>query len=152
MYTLHREQPVHTSIKRAGVFVKNPGNLNVINPDNLDFRIVSEVPEEKYDGLLIEHTIRIPLLGFQRGVTEIKHVHPSYAFVDEQRVGPYKLWYHYHELVETGDGIRVADTVTYQVPFGIIGKMAHRLFIGKMLERIFNYRAKKFAELLDHGV
>jgi ligand-binding SRPBCC domain-containing protein len=32
------------------------------------------------------------------------------------------------------------DTVDYELPFGFLGEIAHKLFVKTKLEHIFNYR------------
>ena len=149
MYTLYREQIVQTTLEDAWAYLNSPKNLNKITPDFLDFTILTDLPETMHNGLLIEYKIKIPALGTQRWLTEIKHIRPPYAFVDEQRKGPYKFWYHYHGLEDTGQGIKLIDRVTYQVPFGFLGRIVHALVIKKMLIRIFDYRATMFETQLS---
>ena len=67
--------------------------------------------------------------------------------MDEQRVGPYKLWMHTHRLEETDDGTLMTDEIIYQIPYGIFGSIAHFLFVRRTLERIFRYRREKLDEL-----
>jgi ligand-binding SRPBCC domain-containing protein len=117
MYTLEREQVVHTSLDEAWIFLRDPGNLNEITPDDLDFQIVSPVPEVMFNGLLIEYKITIPFFGGQQWIAEIKHIREFHSFVDEQRIGPYAFWYHYHELNEVENGARLIDRVYYDVPW-----------------------------------
>lgn len=150
MYTLAKEQKVNTSLSAAWDFLKNPSNLNRITPDDLNFEIVSEVPDEMQNGLIVEYRIKIPFIGFQKWVAEIKHINPLHSFVDEQRIGPYAFWYHYHQLVEMGNGVKLIDRVHYQVPFGPVGRLLHFLFIRRTLERIFDFRKEKITEIL-HG-
>lgn len=149
MKRLKREQTVPTTLERAWEFIRTPSNLNLITPDDLQFTICSDVPEEMYDGLLIDYRIRIPVVGTTRWVTEIKHIRPFHSFVDEQRIGPYSFWYHYHELTEVDGGIRCVDEVSYALPWGPAGRLAHALFVKSTLKRIFDYRAEKMAELLS---
>ena len=73
-------------------------------------------------------------------MTEITQVQEKKFFVDEQRIGPYKLWHHQHILKEVNEGILMTDIVTYIPPFGFIGKIANFLFIQKKINQIFNYR------------
>ena len=62
-------------------------------------------------------------------------------FVDEQRIGPYKLWHHQHILEELEDGsVLMKDIVTYQPPFGFLGAIANSLLIRKKLNEIFEFR------------
>ena len=75
-------------------------------------------------------------------VTEITHVREPHYFVDEQRIGPYKLWHHEHHLKPANDGGEMTDIVTYQPPLGILGSVANALFIRNQLAQIFAYRVE----------
>lgn len=151
MHKIHREQVVHASIDEVWNFIKDPNNLNAITPDALNFKIISDIPAEMKNGLLIEYRIKIPFLGQQKWLTEIKHIRSMHSFVDEQRVGPYRFWYHYHDLHDMGNGVRIIDDVTYVVPFGVLGRCINFLVISKMLGKIFDYRAKMFEKILSHN-
>jgi ligand-binding SRPBCC domain-containing protein len=107
----------------------------------------SEVPERMYEGLMIEYRVR-PLLGIpMKWVTEITHVKDYQFFVDEQRIGPYKLWHHEHHFMETPDGIEMTDIVSYELPFGVLGSMVHPFLVEKKLNEIFAHRFKVVDEL-----
>lgn len=149
MYTLHKKTIVNTSLEQAWNFIKNPENLNHITPDDMAFEIVSELLDEMTEGMLIEYRINIPMLGKQPWLSELKHIVPQSSFVDEQKIGPYKLWYHYHGVEACEGGVLFTDRIVYEVPFGIFGKLAHTLFIRKTLERIFSYREHRFEALLS---
>ena len=71
--------------------------------------------------------------------------------MDEQRVGPYKLWMHTHRLEEVDGGTKMTDEIIYQIPFGIFGSIAHVLFVRRTLERIFRYRLEKLDELFQRN-
>jgi ligand-binding SRPBCC domain-containing protein len=148
MYMLTQQQWVHTSIEHAWDFLREPANLDRITPPDLQFRIVSEVPPVMDNGLIIEYRITIPLIGTHAWVTEIKHIREGHSFVDEQRLGPYRFWYHYHEIQPDGDGVQLIDKVFYQPPFGLLGRLVHRLYIRKNLERIFAFRKERLQALL----
>ncbi|MEM7147334.1 MAG: SRPBCC family protein [Verrucomicrobiota bacterium] len=151
MYWIERSQTLPTTLTEAWDFIKTPANLNRITPDDLDFKIITDLPEEMTDGLLIEYRIGIPLLGRRTWLSEIKHIRPRHSFVDDQRVGPYKLWYHYHQITEAPDnaGVTFLDRVAYEVPFSFIGKIAHPLFIRPTLERIFDHRQSALAQIFS---
>ncbi|MDF7826825.1 SRPBCC family protein [Pontiellaceae bacterium B12227] len=151
MYTLHKEIIVDTTLQEAWDFIRNPANLNLITPDDMAFEILTELPEEMTEGMLVEYRVNIPVLGKQPWLSELKHIVPQSSFVDEQKIGPYKLWYHYHGIEACEGGVLFTDHVVYEVPFGFLGKLAHSLFIGKTLERIFSFREKQFAHLLGTG-
>ena len=131
MYTLETELVVKTTRERAWEFIRNPGNLNRITPDDMDFKIVSDLPEEMYEGMLVEYRVNIPLLGKTTWVSELKNIQPLHSFVDEQKIGPYRFWHHYHGIEQAPDGVRLIDRVSYLPPFGPLGRLAKTLFIGK---------------------
>ena len=120
-----------------------PQNLNRITPPDMAFEIIGESPERAYPGLLLEYRVKIPLLGWSTWLTEIKYVVDGFSFVDEQRVGPYKLWLHTHTLEEVEEGTKMTDEVHYQMPFGLLGWLAHILFVRRTLKRVFEYRREK---------
>lgn len=147
IHKLYREQIIPTNLQTAWDFIRSPKNLDRITPDDMPFEIVSKVPTEMYDGLLIEYRVGVPLLGWQTWLTELKHIRERHSFVDEQRIGPYKLWYHYHEITEVEDGIRFIDQVHYVLPFGPLGSIAHLTFVQRQLKHIFDYREQALQEV-----
>jgi len=149
MYKIEREQEIRTTMQKAWDFIKTPKNLDRITPAELEFKIVSDVPDNMFNGLIVEYIITVPFFGRRKWVAEMKHIREPFSFVDDQRVGPYRFWYHYHELIEVEKGIRFIDRVYYEVPYGVLGKLAHFFIIKKTLKRIFDYRAEKFKELLS---
>ena len=71
-------------------------------------------------------------------------------FVDEQRFGPYSFWHHKHFIKEVEDGVIMEDIVHYKLPLGIIGRLAHRLFVKNKVEEIFSFRRKKLDSLFNN--
>jgi ligand-binding SRPBCC domain-containing protein len=67
--------------------------------------------------------------------------------VDEQRKGPYKIWHHEHHFKQIDKGIEMLDIVSYEIPFGFLGKIAHPLIVKSKLNEIFDYRFKKVEEI-----
>lgn len=146
MHTLERQQVVSGTTEQAWAFLQNPANLDRITPPDLKFRIINDIPAIMYNGLIVEYRITIPLLGPHDWVTEIKHIREGRSFVDEQRLGPYRFWYHYHEIRPAGlSGTELIDRIFYQPPFGPLGRLMHGLYIRRTLERIFDYRQERLA-------
>ncbi|MDZ7843869.1 MAG: SRPBCC family protein [Anaerolineales bacterium] len=147
MYTIYREQTIPASLEEAWAFLSNPYNLARITPPEMEFKILDPIPEDIFDGLLIKYRIKIPYLGRRLWVSEIKHVRPQLSFVDEQRAGPYKFWYHYHQINQVAEGVKFLDHVTYQLPYGPLGKTAHLLFVRRSLQQIFDHRKQILSSL-----
>ena len=146
MHTLEREIILDTDPETLWAFLSTPVNLNDLTPPDLHFQILSEIPDRMYNGLTILYEIQIPIFGKRRWLTEIKHIEQGSFFVDEQRVGPYKLWYHQHRIEAVGKKTRMLDRVCYQLPLGIIGQLVHKFWVKGMLETIFTYRATRLVE------
>jgi ligand-binding SRPBCC domain-containing protein len=147
MYQLIRKQFVPTDLETCWNFFSSPKNLKTITPDYMGFDILVDIPEKMYEGLMIEYKVR-PVLGIPMNwITEIKYVHDHKFFVDEQRKGPYKIWHHEHHFESVDGGVMMTDIVSYELPFGFLGKIAHPLFVRKKLEEIFDYRYKKVEEM-----
>jgi len=107
----------------------------------MNFKITSkDLPEKMYPGMLISYKVT-PVLGIPMSwLTEITQVKEGSFFIDEQRDGPYSIWHHQHFIEPHKDGVLMKDIVTYKLPLGILGRLAHFLFIKKQLKNIFNYR------------
>jgi ligand-binding SRPBCC domain-containing protein len=147
MYQLKRTQFVKTDLQTCWDFFSSPKNLKEITPDYMGFDILVDVPEKMYEGLMIEYIVK-PLLGIpMTWITEIKYVHDKEFFVDEQRKGPYKIWHHEHHFKEVEGGVEMIDIVSYEIPLGVLGKIAHPIFVKNKLDEIFNYRFKKVEEI-----
>jgi ligand-binding SRPBCC domain-containing protein len=142
-YQLYKTQKVNCSLEEIWDFISSPRNLKEITPDYMGFDITSkETPEKMYPGLIITYKVS-PLLGIKTNwMTEITQVQDKEFFIDEQRVGPYKLWHHQHFVEEIEGGILMRDIVTYQPPFGFLGAIMNLLVIRKKLKEIFDYRFK----------
>ena len=147
MYTLQSEQKIPASIETVWDFISSPANLKRITPKHMGFDILTPgLPEKMYPGMIIAYHVS-PLLGIRmKWVTEITHVDEKNYFVDEQRIGPYRMWHHEHHLEAIPGGVLMRDKVSYQPPFGILGDIAQALFIKKQLDGIFAYREKKIIE------
>ena len=147
VYHLKQSQTLPVDREVLWEFISVPQNLNKITPPDMAFEIIGESPEKTYTGLLLEYRVKVPLLGWSTWLTEIKYVQEGVSFMDEQRVGPYKLWLHTHKLEDVDGGTRMTDDIRYIVPFGPIGCIANVLFVGRTLRRIFDYRRVKMEEI-----
>ena len=132
---------MNCSLDEIWDFISSPNNLKEITPDEMGFTVTSkDIPEKMYPGLIITYKVS-PLLGIKMNwMTEITQVEDKSFFVDEQRVGPYKMWHHQHFVEEIKGGVIMRDIVTYQPPFGVLGAMMNGLVIKKKLKEIFDYR------------
>ena len=98
-YQLRIKQFLKTDIDTIWDFASSPANLKEITPDYMLFNITSNnLPEKMYPGMIIAYEVS-PLLNIKiNWLTEITQVKDKSFFIDEQRMGPYKMWHHQHIL------------------------------------------------------
>jgi ligand-binding SRPBCC domain-containing protein len=131
MYQLIKKQLVQTDLETCWDFFSSPKNLKTITPQSMGFDVLTELPDKMYEGLMIEYRVK-PLFGIpMKWITEIKHVSDLNYFVDEQRKGPYKIWHHEHHFKKTEKGVEMTDIISYEIPFGFLGKFIHPLVVEK---------------------
>lgn len=146
IHRLERKQLLPCSLSEAWSFFSDPRNLKVITPDHMGFHIIGDAPGQMYAGQLIQYTVK-PVMNWPfTWLTEITQVQAPSFFIDEQRLGPYRLWHHQHHFRETPQGVEMHDIVHYVLPYGWLGNLLHPL-IRKKLERIFDYRVDKVKQL-----
>jgi ligand-binding SRPBCC domain-containing protein len=149
IYTLEIKQFLNISLNEAWDFFSSPGNLSKITPEHMGFIITSGTPKKMYTGQIITYKVA-PFPGFKTNwVTEITHVSEQRFFVDEQRFGPYRMWHHEHHFEVQDNGVLMTDRVSYKLPFGILGRIAHGLFVKKQLTQIFAFREKILNQLFE---
>ena len=151
IHYLHREQIIPAPMEAVWAYFCDPKNLNKITPSDMNFEIVQGGDAAMYEGQIIEYRVE-----FIRGLrslwlTEIAHVREREYFVDEQRVGPYRFWYHEHIFEVVPNGTKMTDRVTYAIPFGILGDVVNTVWISRRLKNIFDFRKRKIAELFGEA-
>ena len=147
-FRLERTQVVARPRREVFAFFADPLTLERITPAFLRFRITTPRPIEMKAGAVIDYRLRL------HGVpvtwrTRIETLEPGRSFTDVQIVGPYRRWRHRHDFVDVAGGTEVRDVVEYEMPLGPIGVWARRVFVARSLDRIFDFRRRAVAEVLD---
>jgi len=150
MYRLYREQHLKCDSETAWKFFSSPHNLSEITPENMNFVVLSEIKDEPiFEGMEIDYTVS-PVLGIPvKWKTIITQVEEGKSFTDFQKKGPYRYWNHFHEFTPDENGVLMKDTVDYELPFGILGSIAHRLFVKEKLRSIFDFRYRVLNDLFN---
>jgi ligand-binding SRPBCC domain-containing protein len=134
------DQWVPAPLDRVFDFFTRAENHERITPQWLNFRIISiEPPGPVRGGTRLLYALRWRVFPI-RWTTEITVWHPPHQFADVQLRGPYRKWEHEHRFVAENGGTRIYDRVTYALPFGILGALAHRLRVRRDVESIFAFR------------
>ena len=150
-YKLVREQLVPRPFEEVFSFFSRAENLEELTPGWLHFKILNIKPQPVQKGTIINYKLRLKGLPV-RWCTEILEWNPPHGFVDFQQSGPYKLWHHTHRFIEEGKCTRIVDEVLYDLPFGLIGRIAHWLMVRRDVEKIFTFRESKIRELFGSAI
>ena len=141
IYTLSTSQELKMPIDKAWDFFSRPENLQRITPSSMGFKITSVVDSKAYAGQIITYKVNVLPGITSNWVTEITQVVENKFFIDEQRFGPYKMWHHEHKFIELPSGnTLMTDKISYKIPLGLLGHLAHKLFVRKQLTSIFKHR------------
>jgi ligand-binding SRPBCC domain-containing protein len=145
------ESRVFVARARADVFrfFTAPENLPRLAPPWLHFTIVA-APATLDAGSVLDYRLRwlgVPL----RWRSFVRELDAPVRFVDAQVRGPYARWEHRHLFLEEAGGTWIEDRVTYRLPFGPFGRLAHRAIVARQLRAIWRYREQRIGELLGPG-
>ena len=149
-HTLRREQHLPHTPEELFAFFADARNLEAITPPLLRFRVLDcgDAAIAMGPGALIRYRLRVHRVPVG-WLTVIREWDPPRRFVDEQLRGPYALWQHSHSFEALDDATTLMrDEVRYALPFGLVGELARRLFVGRDVEAIFDFRARRIVELL----
>ena len=137
-YVLRAESIVDAPLDDAFAFFSKAENLGLLTPSAMRFAIDGAAPPI-HEGAEIRYRLRVGPIPIA-WTTRIVRWEPGRRFVDRQESGPYAFWWHEHAFRAEADRTRMEDRVYYTPPFGILGRLANRLFIVPSLRRIFQYR------------
>lgn len=146
-YLIQTRQFLPRPQQEVFAFFENPANLARITPPWLQFRIREPNAVEMERNARIRYTIF--WLGIPLGwTTHITGYDPPHFFEDTQTRGPYARWVHQHHFRTENGGTWIEDEVSYRLPFGPIGSLAHAVLVGPQLRAIFAFRGRTIEALL----
>jgi ligand-binding SRPBCC domain-containing protein len=150
LYRLSSRQFLPVSRRRAWRFFSSPWNLSAITPVDLNLKIVSvSGHSQTHAGQIIRFSIKVLGLfpvNWETAVTEVKDLD---SFTDIQRAGPFSVWHHKHIFSEVNGGTEIVDEIEYAIPFGLLGRLAHFIFVSRQLKRLFAYRVQVLHNCLN---
>ena len=85
----------------------------------------------------------------QRLTVKVTEFERPTRFVDEMIKGSFRSFKHIHEFLFVEDGTVIRDTLIWESPFGILGKMADKLFLERHLTQLVLTRNAKLKELAE---
>ncbi len=135
-------------------FFADVRNLPLVSPPPTRLSWLTPPPATLWAGAVINFRVRVCGLPVRWRVF-IREFDPPHRFVDVQIWGPFARWEHRHRFLEGPEtegaesplGTWVEDRVTYRLPLGPAGRLAHALGVGRQIAGLFDYRERRLREL-----
>jgi uncharacterized protein len=139
-YILSASTEIDAPADQVFAFFSKAGNLGLLMPAAMQFRIVGQVGQ-LCDGASLEYQVRVGPLPRRRRIRVVDW-NPPRSFAEVQDLGPFSVWR--HELVFTahGDTTTIEECVYYAPPLGALSGMINTLFVAPRLRELFRYRAE----------
>lgn len=129
-------------------FHTNPSNLARITPSNFKVDILEAGPPEEGTEVILR-VKPIPFIS-QKWHLRFDVFEPPRRLGDVMLKGPFRHWKQTREFVPLSNGKTLLnDIIEYELPFGPLGRLAHRLFIGRQIDEMFTYRHRQAKKLLE---
>lgn len=130
-------------------FHTNPQNLLKITPSFIKLKLESCTQA----GLGQEIKLSIKSIGLPERKSHIRFFEYDFPcrLSDMQLQGPFKSMKQMREFVYDGKQTIMTDTFMYELPFGIIGRIADVLFFRRITKKMFDYRQQRTKELIENG-
>lgn len=123
--------------ERVAEFHASAESLALLSPPGTRVEVLSKDAEVR-DGAL--HVLRIRRGPFSTvWKARISEVGP-HGFTDTAEQSPFAFWRHRHEYLSHPEGTLLRDTVEYSLPFGPLGRLLDRLFVGRQVKELFAFR------------
>lgn len=136
-------------LEEAFKFHSDTNNLKKITPEFIKVKILKiDLPLRLHSEIMLQ----ITQFGFIKTKWNIQltDFQPFNLITDTQTKGPFKIWKHSHCFEDTGGKTLMTDKISYELPFGIIGRIADKLFIAKMIDKQFEFRHKITKSILEN--
>jgi ligand-binding SRPBCC domain-containing protein len=168
-FSFHSEQWLPHPVEAVFAFFADPENIAVLMPPWQKARIekMTIVPPSKSAptaGLAVVAAgvgtrVTVSFLPFRhapfriRWEAEITEFGWNTHFADRQVRGPFAYWDHAHRLRAIDrEGLNVTlivDHIDYDVPYGVLGKLAHNLFLRRKIAALFAFRQSEVARVFS---
>lgn len=87
----------------------------------------------------------------QRLTSKIVEFNKPYSFVDEMQKGAFRSLRHTHEFEERNGKTVMRDTLRFEAPFGIIGRIVEKVILQNYMKRFLEDRNIELKKLAERG-
>jgi ligand-binding SRPBCC domain-containing protein len=170
-FYFHTEQLLDRPARAVFAFFADPYNLPLLMPEwqkaRIDETLILAPPglgspsstnAVAGTGSQVTLSFRpVPQLPIRiRWEAEISEFAWNDYFCDRQLRGPFRYWNHCHHVEPAGSDhiemTRIVDDLEYELPLGLAGRLAHRLFVRRQIERTFAFRQRQLARIMKQSV
>jgi ligand-binding SRPBCC domain-containing protein len=139
MTTFEKRTRIAASPERVYAFHDQADALTRLIPPWEEMRVISKTPGLGI-GTRTEVEAKIGPIT-QRIIAEHTRCEAGRMFQDRQVKGPFARWEHTHTMETDGaGGAWLVDTVEYELPLGLLGRLMAGAFVRAKLERLFAFR------------
>lgn len=140
-YRLKMEQAFDCSPEALYRYVADPTNLERLMPPGMKVKLIHADDNPVREGTLMELQFKLGRFPF-RWMGRVTECRENEYFKDVMEYGPYRTWEHSHMVDREGEHTTLQDLVYYELPYGLLGRMAHGIFVGRRLKAMFAHRAR----------
>jgi len=148
MHIFERSIIINASVNSVFDFHTNVQNILRITPPGIKVIILrADLPQQ---GQVV--ILEVRQFGFFTSTMQMEFIEfeRPYLLSDKQIRGPFKSLFQRRTFSETIAGeTLLTDRFEYELPFGILGKAVQRLFVGKIVEKMFAFRQETTKKLIE---
>jgi ligand-binding SRPBCC domain-containing protein len=148
MTIIERSVTIEAPIEAVFDFHTDPKNLALISPPWMKAKLIRESGSGL--GKIIEMQMTQYNIFPSHWLARIEEFDRPFRLTDLVLSGPLKYFRHTRTFSQPCASLtELKDHLEYDVPFGIIGKIANTISIRKMMEQMFEYRHRMTKEILE---
>ncbi len=148
MTIIERSIAIAAPIEAVFDFHTDTKNLGLISPPWMKTKLIRQSGEGL--GKIIEMQVIQYNVFPSHWLVRIEEFDRPVRLTDLVLSGPMKYFRHERTFSQPCASLtEIKDHLEYEVPFGIIGKIADKISIRKMMEQMFEYRHKMTKEILE---
>jgi ligand-binding SRPBCC domain-containing protein len=148
MYYFTRSIEIDADLDAVFAFHTDPANLPRITPCFLRVRILRHDPPA--ENAEVELHVRPFGLFAQHWHLRFDQYDPPRRLGDIMLSGPFPKWHQTREFIPLRNGhCLLNDSVEYSLPFGALGRVAHSLFVARLIRLMFASRQNKTKKVLE---
>ena len=148
MTIIEKSIAIQAPIEAVFDFHTDTKNLGLISPPWMKTKLIRESGEGL--GKIIEMQVIQYNVFPSHWLVRIEEYDRPVRLTDLVLSGPMKYFRHSRTFSQPCASLtEIKDHLEYEVPFGIIGKIADKISIRKMMEQMFEYRHKMTKEILE---